>query len=179
MVGGFPPTPRRPIPTVHPARRTPQSSIMARGYGLAWTPRQLELGQAAAFVAKSGCAAPHQIPSAWVTEKTAQRLSLAAGSGGTGRSRLDLVAFWRDYCTRARTSDHPRAATNSGRASTQTAAGDGTAGTAASGCSDSRSTPHPEAQPRTTTTRSFPAPGPERLRSATGNGAPGYFLRLA
>ena len=99
------------------------------------------LGVGRAIVAKSGCAELHEIRSVSFAEEAAQPFPVAAGAGGTGCGRLDLVAFQQACSARARTKGHFRRTGHASRRSAEAGARAGATAAAASGCADSTA-PH-------------------------------------
>src|ERR1017187_4680590 len=71
---------------------------------------RLGLWQTMSLMAKSGCAASTQIPTARVAEETEKPFPLAAHAGRVGRGRLALVAYSRNQGTRIKAKGHCRRA---------------------------------------------------------------------
>ena len=151
---------------------------------------QFVLGQAAFVMAKSRCAAQHQIPAVAVKRETAARIFMAADTGRTrNRSRLDVVAGAPRPPARAPAQARPRGRDvpgrrsipiNPGRGSAQAGAGGGpflrgtdtgaasragaaTAPRSATGGNDSRNPGDSPASVGASDARSLPPPGARHI----------------
>jgi hypothetical protein len=129
---------------------------------------QFVLGQAAFVMAKSRCAAQHQIPAVAVKRETAARIFMAADTGRTrNRSRLDVVAGAPRPPARAPAQARPRGLDVPGRRSIPINPGRGSAQTGAGGG------PFPRSTDTGAASRAGAATAPRSAAGGNGSRTPG------